>query len=522
MKKIETRMNGANRWEISLAALLLICGCQVTPPDPTSPGGQGTSPGGPGGQSNPGGQGTSQGDPDGAADPNCRSQTCPQLGMECGAWGDGCGGTLSCGSCPGGKVCDVGHCAAAGAVSHPRAKNPFEGASFYLNPEYARSVEASRKRAPTQLAAAIDKVKANPTAIWLDRIAAIEEGADRLGMEGHLNEALKQQSGAADKPLVIEFVVYDLPNRDCAAFSSNGELKVEQDGLRRYQTEYIDAIAKKLGANPLYQKLRVVAIVEPDSLPNLVTNLGVYEKCRQSETAYRQGITYAVTKLAEIPNVYLYLDIAHSGWLGWEHTDKAAQLYKEVLGTNLTKVSGFAVNVANYSAVSENFNPYDDVNKYMDLIKSYYEWNRVIDEQTFVAKLQVSFPGKGFLIDTSRNGWKSQPIGTPIETRTHRGNWCNIQKAGIGERPRANPLPGVDAYVWIKPPGESDGTSDAAATTANDEGKSYDKMCGQSAVERPYAPGKSIPTDALPSAPHAGKWFHEQFLMLVQNATPAP
>ena len=108
-----------------------------------------------------------------------------------------------------------------------------------------------------------------------------------------------------------------------------------------------------------------------------------------------------------------------------------------------------------------------------------------------------------------------------MDARTHRGNWCNISGAGIGERPRANPRTGVDAYYWIKPPGEFDGTSDAAETTANDEGKRYDEMCGQTATVRPYEPSESIPTDALAGAPHAGHWFHEQLLMLVENATPA-
>ena len=98
-----------------------------------------------------------------------------------------------------------------------------------------------------------------------------------------------------------------------------------------------------------------------------------------------------------------------------------------------------------------------------------------------------------------RSGWQSQGSQSPMDARTHRGNWCNISGAGIGERPRANPRTGVDAYYWIKPPGESDGTS----------------------AVRPYEPSEAIPTDALSGAPHAGHWFHEQLLMLVENATPA-
>jgi uncharacterized protein YjbI with pentapeptide repeats len=48
----------------------------------------------------------------------CRPATCQSLGKECGAWPDGCGGTLSCGRCPLGDtpVCDDGVCARCDAV----------------------------------------------------------------------------------------------------------------------------------------------------------------------------------------------------------------------------------------------------------------------------------------------------------------------------------------------------------------------------------------------------------------------
>ncbi len=214
--------------------------------------------------------------------------------------------------------------------------------------------------------------------------------------------------------------------------------------------------------------------------------------------------------------------MAHSAWLGWEHMDHAAQVYNEVLtaagGANL--VRGFATNVANYSALQEPFNPYDNQGQYQDLITNFYEWNRMIDETTYVNAMRSRFPNHHFIIDTGRNGWKAQPAGVPIEARTHRGNWCNIKNAGIGLPPQADPMDGVDAYFWIKPPGESDGTSDSTATTPDAEGKRYDPMCGQDPVEPPYAPGKLIPTDALSGAPAAGHWFESQFFMLVGNATP--
>lgn len=86
-----------------------------------------------------------------------------------------------------------------------------------------------------------------------------------------------------------------------------------------------------------------------------------------------------------------------------------------------------------------------------------------------------------------------------IDRRAHRGNWCNVKDTGVGERPKANPDPTrsyLDAFVFVKPPGDSDGTSDSTATTPNSEGKRFDPKCGSSNV------------DALSGAPHAGGWFH--------------
>src|SRR5262245_13367188 len=40
----------------------------------------------------------------------CQPTTCAQLGKNCGSAGDGCGGTLSCGTCSGNDACTQGVC----------------------------------------------------------------------------------------------------------------------------------------------------------------------------------------------------------------------------------------------------------------------------------------------------------------------------------------------------------------------------------------------------------------------------
>jgi len=40
--------------------------------------------------------------------PACTPQTCESLGAQCGAVGNGCGGSLDCGLCPNGTTCGLG------------------------------------------------------------------------------------------------------------------------------------------------------------------------------------------------------------------------------------------------------------------------------------------------------------------------------------------------------------------------------------------------------------------------------
>jgi len=48
-----------------------------------------------------------------------------------------------------------------------------------------------------------------------------------LSLLGHINAALKQQAASgSSEPIVLTLVVYDLPDRDCAALASNGELSI--------------------------------------------------------------------------------------------------------------------------------------------------------------------------------------------------------------------------------------------------------------------------------------------------------
>jgi len=334
-------------------------------------------------------------------------------------------------------------------------------------------------------------------------------------------------------------VIYDLPGRDCAALASNGELGPTEIG--RYQTEYIDPIAAIL-ARPEYSALRIVTIIEIDSLPNLVTNTtdratGTPQcDVMKANGNYVTGVGYALAKLGAVPNVYNYIDAGHHGWLGWDTNFlPSVQMMLQAArasGSTVNNVVGFITNTANTSALQEPYITVDSTTR----PSTWIDWNQFNDELTYAQAFRNAAVSAGFnsnigmLIDTSRNGWggSARPTGpstladlnaridaSRIDRRIHKGNWCNPSGAGIGERPRAAPAAGIDAYVWIKPPGESDGSSTAIP---NDEGKGFDRMCDPTYGGN--ARNNNHMTGALPNAPLSGHWFQAQFTQLLQNAFP--
>ncbi|MGW5104847.1 glycoside hydrolase family 6 protein [Streptomyces sp. NPDC004100] len=415
------------------------------------------------------------------------------------------------------------------ASAAAKLDNPYVGAKPYVNPDWSAKAAAE----PGGSA-----VADQPTFVWLDRIAAINGTSEARGLKAHLDAAKAQGAN------LVQLVIYDLPGRDCAALASNGELGADE--LGRYESDYIDPIATVL-ADPAYASLRIVNLIEPDSLPNLVTNAGgtagSTPECAtmKANGNYEKGVGYALHKLGALPNTYNYIDAGHHGWLGWDtNLVPSAQEFKKAAttsGATVDDVTGFIVNTANYSPTKE---PYvkitDTVNGTTVRQSKWIDWNQYDDETTYAQGLRSALVSQGFasgigmLIDTSRNGWggSARPTGPGpttsvdayvdggrIDRRIHAGNWCNQSGAGLGERPATAPDTGIDAYVWAKPPGESDGASKAVD---NDEGKSFDRMCDPAYTGN--ARNGNNPTGALSDSPLAGHWFPAQFRQLLANAYP--
>ncbi|KAL4938817.1 putative 1,4-beta-D-glucan cellobiohydrolase C [Aspergillus oleicola] len=383
------------------------------------------------------------------------------------------GGTTSTGS--------TSTTSTSASVTATATGNPFSGYQLYVNPYYSSEVHSiaipSLTGTLSSLAAAATAAAEVPSFVWLDVAAKVPTMGD------YLADIQSKNIAGASPPIAGQFVVYDLPDRDCAALASNGEYSIADNGIEHYKA-YIDLIREILLE---YSDVQTILVIEPDSLANLVTNLNV-AKCANAQSAYLECTNYALTQL-NLPNVDMYLDAGHAGWLGWSaNLQPAANLYASIYrdAGSPASVRGLATNVANYNAWS------------IDTCPSYTQGNTVCDEERYVNAIAPLLTAQGFnahfIVDTGRNG--KQPTGQQAW-----GDWCNVINTGFGERPTTSTGDAlVDAFVWIKPGGESDGTSDSSATR-------YDAHCGYS--------------DALQPAPEAGTWFQAYFVQLLTNANPA-
>jgi cellulose 1,4-beta-cellobiosidase len=400
--------------------------------------------------------------------------------------------------------------------------NPFLGRTYFVSPAYQKEINTSIATATGQTKANLQKMYHVPSAYWIDVMAKITgPGTDNV-------EWILREASLRSPPPLVVFIVYDLPNRDCHAFASNGEIccTPKSDGtcdysaagecaggLQVYQKKYIDPLVTLFRK---YSMVPIVAVIEPDSLGNLATNMGD-PRCANSatQTAYKQGIQYAITQIATARNVVMYLDACHGGWLGW--TNNAQKYISIVQDLQVTQyLRGFTTNVANYEPLGvqcpqvgwclNNMHQGDPC--CADPCRLETQWNPANNELNFAMELQNAFmqsvPGftPTFVIDTGRNG--------VVDMRENCANWCNIRGAGAGLIPTTNTANTtlIDAYFWLKPPGESDGCTQTLPDGS--QCPRFDQSC---------ASVDSIGSrNGEPRAPQAGKWFDYQVKQLASNA----
>lgn len=325
--------------------------------------------------------------------------------------------------------------------------------NIYSNSQYQGEVQSSINRLSGNLQSKANRVKYVPTAVWLAWDGAPGEVAKHLGAAGS-NTAV--------------FLLYWIPNRDCNSNASKGGA----NDLNSYKS-YVDSVYNTFSQN---SNKKIVIVIEPDTIGNMVTSQD-NATCRNTAVLHKEALAYAVNKFGSLNHVHVYLDAAHSKWLNHDDLpDKTAAIIKEILDkAPNAKIRGFSSNVSNYRPVDEE---YDYYVKLYDALE------------------KVGITGMRFIMDTSRNG---QLVNSPYETY---GTWCNLIGTGFGERPKGNPdpinMPLLDAYMWLKPPGEADGSS---------VGSKADPVCSN--------------PDSLQTSPDAGSWYHEYFVQLLTNANPS-
>lgn len=414
-------------------------------------------------------------------------------------------------------VCIAALVAAIGAGAAPRPLSP--ATQFYV-PKADKGALAQISDLLSQQekgdANRIRSMVAQGHAVWFTAGTPAE-------VERQVRETANAAGGQHSVPVLV---AYDVPFRDCGQYSAGGALNTAD------YLAWIDGFARGIGDS------NAVVILEPDGLGIIPYNTdinGTKEWCQPDltgtgltpETANQaryDQISGAVTRLEQQPNVNVYLDGTHSAWLG------VGDIAQRLVKAGVDRAQGFFLNASNYQYtqhgvqygtwVSDCIASGDYANcpnQYWNggpdgtaiaallgawtgvALSNYGPWSDTATDpalNTSGINARFSTPGTThFVVDTSRNGlgpWK------PTASYPDAQDWCNPPGRGLGVRPTANTgNPLVDAYLWVKVPGESDGSCNrgsGGSTTDPEWGGIVD--------------------------PAAGAWFPQQALQLAQLASP--
>jgi len=282
-------------------------------------------------------------------------------------------------------------------VPRKKGENLFVGARWFQDPYGFAHLNAVRVR------------QTNPAdADLIEKKIAQNGGADWIGdwtpnvgrwVERRVTKIVKE--GAF--PL---FIAYNIPKRDCGQHSAGGA-----DKAQAYK-DWISKFAQGLGDR------RAAVVLEPDAL-GLLKKDDCLSEADQKE---RLGLLrFAVHAIEAQKNTAVYLDAGNAGWID------APEMAERLKAAGIEEADGFALNVSNYKTTEAS-------------IKYGREISKLVG-------------GKHFVIDTSRNGNGPPDVKGDVEAA-----WCNPAGRALGSRPTTetgDPL--VDAFLWLKKPGESDG-----------------------------------------------------------------
>jgi endoglucanase len=353
-----------------------------------------------------------------------------------------------------------------------------------------------------------------PQAVWLTKGTPAEVRS----------EAQRAVLMAKAQNTVPTVVVYNVPGRDCSQYSSGG---AADDAAYR---AWADGVALGIAKGDT-----VTVVIEPDGLALLPSDCapGTYPAGKAPTDEGRiADITYVSQAIERAnPKALVYLDSGHSGW------QNVGKISERLVRAQVQQFQGLALNTSNYQYTA-NLKQYgtwiSECITYATVVKpgdygscgdQYWsggpandftgvaldpmkEWSDTATDPTantagvnsrYAAALGTVKPTEHFVLDTSRNGqgpWAPAAGTSYPDPQT----WCNPPGRGLGDTPQAQPdkaFPLLDAYLWVKTPGQSDGSCNrgiAGSTTDPEWGGITD--------------------------PAAGAWFPQQALELAWLSEP--
>jgi endoglucanase len=199
-------------------------------------------------------------------------------------------------------------------------------------------------------------------------------------------------------------VAYNITHLDCGSGGPTA------DGYKTWIANFANGLAGR----------KAVVILEPDALAGLDCLSSTDQQTRYSL------LQYAVQVLKAQAKSIVYIDAGHPQW------QSASVMAQRLNNAGVAGSNGFSLNVSNFLFTSDNV--------------------------TYGSSISSAVGGKHFVIDTSRNG-----LGPTADYQ-----WCNPDGRALGSAATVstgNAL--VDAFLWIKPPGESDGTCNGGPTAGS-------------------------------------------------------
>ncbi|WP_250001151.1 glycoside hydrolase family 6 protein [Actinoplanes sp. M2I2] len=267
---------------------------------------------------------------------------------------------------------------------------------LYVDPAGAAvtAVRALEQTGRKAEATVVRRIADQPTSVWFTDDAP-----------GYAERARRLAVAATAARRMPVLTLYFIPNRDCSGHSSGGA--ADAAAYRRWVT----ALAGALRGH------RAIVVLEPDAVAQAVK--GCLTPARRDE---RYGLLrHAVAVLRTAPGVRVYLDAGNPTWI------PAPELGPALRSSGVGAASGFALNVANFETTADNVR--------------------------YGLAVSRTVGGKHFVVDTSRNG------NGPAQRGGGDRHWCNPPGRRLGPVPTLTTgFALVDAYLWVKRPGESDGS----------------------------------------------------------------